>query len=372
MKFSRFLWLNIALASGVITNANAQEKLEVGMVGLFSLSSFNRPDPIVLGSSQDPAINGFNLQEFELNFKAPIDSTFEGDASLALTENSVLVEEATMRTVNLPAGIQFRGGEFLTDFGLDNPTHQHDLEFVNRPLISGRFFGGRQLRNPGIESGVEFPEKILGHLRLVISAQDSTGESAVSFLGPRGVAMRGPVHYLYLARLQDSLTIKSAVIELGASIATGPNESTGNSQTLGGRTNLFGADMRLHFLENSALSRLSLQGEYMRRNFLAPSGLLVDDGVYLEALYNLNRWTTGLRLDFVSNKNPPVNVSNQFSDNDLQSRIRYSPVITYYPSDYSKLRFQFDYDSLSNLSNAQQVLTVQYAFSIGSHGARKL
>ena len=368
----RFLGILLVLIAFSQAAEAAQEKLEVGMVGLFSVSSFNRPDPIVLGSSQDPTINGFNLQEFELNLKAPIDATFEGDASLAFTENSVLVEEATMRAANLPAGIQFKGGEFLTDFGLDNPTHQHDLEFVNRPLVAGRFFGGRQLRNPGIESGVELPENRLGHLRVTVSAQDSTGESAVSFLGPRGVAMRGPVHYLYLVRLQDSLTIKNAVIEVGGSAATGPNESTGNSQTLGGRTNLFGADLQLHFLENTMLSRLSLMGEYMRRNFLAPSGLLVDDGVYLEALYNLNRWTAGLRLDFVSNKNPPVNVSNQFSDNDLQSRLRYSPVITYYPSDYSKLRFQFDYDSLSTLSNAQQVLTVQYAFSIGSHGARKL
>src|SRR4051794_22938267 len=59
---------------------------DLSVDGLFSLSQFNRPDPLVFVGGHDPTQNGFNLQQVELTYGSSVDPYFRADANLVLRE----------------------------------------------------------------------------------------------------------------------------------------------------------------------------------------------------------------------------------------------------------------------------------------------
>ena len=66
-------------------------------------------------------------------------------------------EEAFAKWTHLPAGLEIKGGQFLSHFGSTNHIHLHGRDFVEGELASGRFLGEDGLILRGAELGWTLP-----------------------------------------------------------------------------------------------------------------------------------------------------------------------------------------------------------------------
>jgi hypothetical protein len=58
------------------------------------------------------------------------------------------------------------------------------------------------------------------------------------------------------------------------------------------------------------------------------------------------------------------------SDPNRDDRIRFSPVLTFHPSEFSKLRLQYNFDH-GQIHGDDSSVWLQVEFLLGSHGAHK-
>src|SRR6185436_3150395 len=109
----------------------AQNYLNVSFDGLFAAGTSTADDieSLQLGG-HDPKQRGFTVQNLETTFEGKVDQYFRGQANIVLQidpdgETIIEAEEAYMETLSLPWNLQFKGGQFFTEFGRLNPTHPH-------------------------------------------------------------------------------------------------------------------------------------------------------------------------------------------------------------------------------------------------------
>ena len=97
-----------------------------------------------------------------------------------------------------------------------------------------------------------------------------------------------------------------------------------------------------------------------------PRETLFDWGVYSQVLYGFTqRWVAGLRGDWVSGDR------GAFSpDENRADRFRVSPNLTFFPTEFSKLRLQYNYDHGQLLGDDSSVW-MQVEFLLGTHAAHK-
>src|SRR5205814_10056149 len=122
------------------------------------------------------------------------------------------------------------------------------------------------------------------------------------------------------------------------------------------------------------------QPELMYRRFQAGHGAddsfpvadtFHDWGLYSQVLWGFRKgWVAGVRGDYLHMQD------SRFTDDpDRQSRWRISANLSWYPTEFSKLRLQYNHDFLeSNFFLAdRQVDSVflQFEFILGAHGAHK-
>jgi hypothetical protein len=348
---------------------------DLSLDGLFGLAQFSRDNPIVFDGGHDPKFTGFNLQQVELTLGSNVDPYFRADANLVLTTEGIEIEEAYATTLSLPWNLQAKGGQFFTAFGRNNPVHPHAWDFANKPLVLGRYFGGDGLRGTGAQLSWLAP--LPWYAEVIASLQNSTGGNAISF-NPSSkttpTSQRTLGDGLTLLRLNNFFELtESLSLNVGASYAQGPN-----AQGAGNRTRILGGDVFFKFRKIEALSAITLQVEALQRTYDSAGGQLKDWGWYAQSDYRLpegyERWHVGLRYDFVGPKNVPVNTTIALpdgTDQDTSTRFRISPVVTFYPSEFSKLRLQYDYDKPQSFDSAQHVAILQLEFAIGAHGAHK-
>lgn len=362
---------------------------DISLNGLFSLAQFNRDQPIVLDDGHDPRRNGFNLQLVELSMTSNVDPYFRADANILFLPSGVEIEEAYGTTLDLPWNLQLKAGQFFTAFGRQNPTHPHSWDWANKPLVMGRFFGGDGLRNLGAQLSWLTP--LPWFSEITGSIQDSTGDLAVSF-DPEG-RMRTLGDGIALLRWSHFVPVTDEfLVNFGGSYLNGKNREETRS-----RTQILGADLLLRYRALDSLSFLALQVEVAQRRYGQGDGeALRDWGGYAELKYRLPlplaRWHVGVRYDLVGDRAAPVVTSSgseghsheeggegegeeaaasDAADLDRFRRYRISPVVTYYPSEFSKVRLQYDYDRLAGHDLTQHAVFVQFEFIIGAHGAHK-
>ena len=367
-----FLISSSALAAPA-TGSNAMNP-DLSLDGLFSLSQFNRDNPVVFDGGHDPKFNGFNLQQVELTFGSNVDPYFRGDANVVLTAEGIEVEEAYGTTLDLPANLQLKAGQFYTAFGRHNPTHPHQWDWANKPLVLGRFFGGDGLRNLGLQASWLTP--LPWYSELIVSGQNSTGKTVQSFRADGGTVsgMRNPGDYLYLARTNNFVGLSDSLsLNAGASFLMGPNNTAATA-----RTRILGGDLYLKYREPHSVSFVALQAEVLRRLYdTDTASSLTDSGATIHAMVRLGepwqRWMIGLRYDWTDPKAAPVQTAVAIggADPDTAQRWRISPVITFYPTEFSKLRLQYDYDKPADLAYAQQAVHLEFEILMGAHGAHK-
>jgi len=363
---------------------------EISIDGLFAGAGSTESDfERIFTGAHDPNQRGFTVQNLELTLGGTVDPYFRADVNLVYQldregESTFELEEAYLTSLALPYNLQLKAGQFFTQFGRLNPIHPHLWDFVDQPLVNGRMFGPDGLRNPGMQFSYLLPLPF--YLEAISAVQNSQGETAFSFrntpeegeLFGRPILerkVRGLDDLMWASRLRTSFNLSDTQTLLpGASVVTGPNASGKNT-----RTNIYGLDLywRWKPLNNfNGWPFVSFQTEAMFRDYqagrvvdemngelLLPRRTLNDWGMYAQVLWGfLPRWVAGMRFDYVDG-----NAGGDDSNRDL--RFRYSPDITFYPSEFSKWRLQYNFDDLPDQGRHEHTVVLQWEFLLGTHGA---
>ena len=378
----------------------------------------------------DPNQQGFTLQGVELSLSGAVDPYFRGNINLSYGttpegDSNFEFEEGWIETVSLPANLQVRAGQVFTDFGRQNSQHLHNWSFVDTPLVNGRLLGPDALRNPG--AWVSWLMPVPFYSQFLFGIQDSQGETAASFRGGSdalsGETMdglpfsyrptdndRGVVHFqdmLLSARYEVSADLTDAqTLLVGFSGAFGPN-SRGGAEGGDTRTSIGGMDVTWKWTspqQHGGFPFVAWQTEAMVRSYQAgsydwstaapgepvlteiatgapaylPLERLTDYGLYSQVLYGFRKgWVAGLRYDWVSSQ-----VANYeqvgyeyegtafYRDPARAPRWRLAPNLTWYPTEFSKLRLQFNYDHRDAWPDACSVW-LQLEVALGAHAAHK-
>src|SRR5882724_10485774 len=377
-----------------ITIGGGKNYMNISFDGLFALaySSARDLDHIEVGD-HDPQQRGFNARNIELAFDGAVDPYFEGFANIVFkldndNQTEVEVEEAFMQTTSLPFNLQLKGGQFFAAFGRLNPTHPHTWDFADDPLVNGRLLGPDGLRGVGAQISWTLP--VPWYSQLMLAAQNGRGSTGFSFRNPGEDGMffdrittdreaRGLQDFVWIPRFENSFNLSDTQTVLaGVSGAFGSNETGANS-----RTQIYGADLLYKWKSSHAeggFPFVKWQTEFIYRRFQAGHGAndsfpvaetFHDWGLYSQVLWGFKKgWVAGIRGDYVDMQN------SMFTDDlDRQSRWRLSANLTWYPTEFSKIRLQYNQDFLEEnfFLSARQVESVflQWEFILGSHGAHK-
>ncbi len=341
----------------------------------------------------DPQQNGFNARNVELALDGAVDPYFEGFANIVFkldngNESAVEVEEAFGQTTSLPYGLQFKGGQFFTPFGRTNPMHPHAWDFMDAPLVQGMLLGPDGLRGVGAQVAWIIPAPF--YAQALLAVQNGQGGTGYSFRNPgeTGTFFQRPTidrqtysvsDMVFTPRLEASFDLTpTQTILTGVSAAFGPND-TGEDA----RTQIYGVDFFYKWKPANAEGGwpfVKWQSEAMFRRFEAGRGLndafpvaetFSDWGAYSQLIWGFHKgWAVGLRGDY-------VNIQDSAITNDplRQSRYRLSTDLTWYPSEFSKLRLQYNHDVLESSNFLPQrdedSVFLMYEISLGAHGAHK-
>jgi hypothetical protein len=365
---------------------------KISLNGLFSAAMFSKKDNLNFGD-HDPNTNGFKLQNGELHLQGTVDPYFQMDSNIVLTidkgDTKVELEELYGTSLALPANLQLVAGQYFTRFGRQNPQHPHQWDFADQPVILNRIFGPDGLRGPGAQLSWLAPTPF--YLEFIGSAQQAQGEIATSFLSTPGQTVRGymlidrPVEkigdLIYMPRAVTSFDLTDEMTAaLGTSTLFGPNASGPNN-----RTTVYGGDLYVKWKpanHSHGFPFVAWQTEYLHRNYNAgpdnvngiPASRLKDYGLYSQITYGfVYRWVAGFRVDYVNSSGgaPAMPFITTLAQQDLVGeRWRLSPNMTFYPSEFSKFRLQYNVDFADSRGReAVHGVFLQMELNIGEHGA---
>lgn len=172
----------------------------------------------------------------------------------------------------------------------------------------------------------------------------------------------------------------------GASAAFGPNGSG-----TGADTQIYGADLFWKWKpakHHGGFPFVSWQTEAMLRRYQAgatpagsytpgasgvylPGETLADWGLYSQIAWGFRKdWVAALRGDYVLPVDKAAYEWILGDDPNRLPRWRFSPNLTWYLSEFSKLRLQYNYDDRQQLGIGHSVW-LQFEFSLGAHAAHK-
>jgi hypothetical protein len=376
---------------------NQRNYLNLSLDGLIAAGTTTASDvqQLELGG-HDPNQRGFTLQNLEAVFDGKVDPYLRGQANIVFQidphgDTSVEAEEAYVETMSLPANLQLKGGQFFTEFGRLNPTHPHSWDFVDQPLVNGRFLGPDGLRSLGARLSWLVPTPFYSELFLAIA--DSQGGTVYSYRNEHeGLPFLGrPSSEGRVKTFTDMLIVPryalsfdvtdSQTLLAGTSAAFGPNGSGDNNDT-----QVYGVDLFWKWKsprQNAGFPFVTWQTEGMMRRFDAaavhgtlttpalPEETVVDYGVYSQVAYGFHKgWVAAFRGDYVFPEQVAAYEHILGPDPDRLSRWQLSPNLTWYPSEFSKLRLQYNYDHRQQIADDHSVW-LQLEFLLGSHAAHK-
>ncbi len=344
-----------------------------------------------LGGEAELDGSGFTLGHSEITLSGNIDSQFYGSFTFVLVEEEgelvTELEEAFFETTAIGNGVKVRGGKFLSSIGYQNQQHMHAWDFRDPPLIVRGLFGKHY-----IDDGLQFS---------IVAPTDLFIEFGVELLAGSGYPAGGEndnvgATTLYLNVGGDigdshswqagisSWTADSVVREYGGHAHGGGGgeediEFEGESDILG-----INAIYKWAPGGNFRQQHVKLQFEYFDREDTGDIIITGDtpppetstllskqDGWYAQAIWGFSPyWRTGIRFDALSSDNTGsdtavLDEAGLVSGGHDPSRT--SVMLEWVPSEFSRIRLQFNQDESTPTTDDQ--LFVQYTYSLGAHGA---
>ena len=359
-----------AAAGGTSTDSVAppQEAQFVGRQR--SLQSLN-PEISVTGdlfanvSNEGEASNNFLPREFELSIQSALDpfsiakvflareepggelEIFPGAEEEAEEEGGVEVEEGYIEWRNLPGGVGLKFGRFFQQFGQVNRWHSHALPFQSRSLPHLAFIGEESLTQVGASLHWLIPAQGFGTWEATLEVTRSSNETLFA----------ESARPSYLGHVNAFFQLSSATdLELGFSGLFGDREEDG----LRYDQRLFGIETAFNWVPpgRARYRGFTLRGGAMlfdperRSEDLNPDAAI---GVWgLGELKVAQQWILGARYDWVED---PADTS--------RSAWLFSPALTYWQSEFVRLRAEYDF--LHNPEETRKQFTIRVTFAMGPH-----
>jgi hypothetical protein len=317
-----------------------------------------------VGSYRDHERGNFEFRSGELGISANVDPFTRGYAIINGTPDGLEVEEAAIVTTALPYNLTVKGGRFFADFGRLSKFHDHDLPFVNRPVVLDRFVGGES-RGDGVE--VSYLAPLPQYLTLTYGMYNKLGaeNERVQDTVPRDFSQ-----FTYLGRAATFLNLNDAnSIDLGLSYAYTPKVTIDE----GHNRHLAGVDLTYRYIP---LSQASYRGlvwgtEFLYNHEHRPLGGFPEEEIpseeplqfkrrnafglysYLEARVT-RRFYPGFLFDYAED-----------IDRTTGPTYAYSPYLTIWASEFQRIRLQ--YTRLEEPGNHENQFFLQWTVVLGSH-----
>ena len=380
------------------TSNNFNPAISLILTGAYN-SFDNNPDNYklpgyMLGSEAGLGEEGFSLNHTELVMSANIDEHFFGKMTLALAEHNgsteVELEEAYIQTLGLGHGLTVKAGRFFSALGYLNEQHPHAWDFNDAPLIYRGLFGD-QLLDDGLS--VNYIAATDVYLQLGAEALSGAKYPAAGSHSNIGA-------WTVFANLGDDIDHEQSW-QLGlshwqadsisgrtSSSHSHSGSSTAETPSFSGSSKITAIDLVYKWAPNGNPKQrhLKLQFEYFHRTedgtiTMLNSGPPVESstydgtqkGWYAQAVYQfMPKWQMGLRYDQLESDNSGADTDVLSEANltaDGHEPKRYSAMLAWNPSEYSRIRLQYNHDKSYNQSDDQYLL--QYTVSLGSHGAHQ-
>lgn len=336
----------------------------IGFVGdtIFSYTSKGQQ---ATGSDRPGGYDVF-MRAAELNLEASVDpfarayGVISASADPITGEANLGVEEASIVTTSLPWNLTVQGGRFFADFGRLSYVHDHDLPFVFRPLVLDRYIGGES-RTDGAQVNYLFPTT--QYLSLTMGLGNGFGADLGPGLTDGYRSINGLNYWGHLSTYFDltpNLSLETGVSGLIDDKAEGfVTMPTQRNRYIGG------ADITLRYqpLTSTVYKGLVWGTEVLHNsaNFDDTTGEHSENsfGLYSYVETKLSREIkAGFLFDFLQEPN-----------NDSAEIFRYSPYITWNPSEFQLLRLQYSHTSpnADSLLKASDAVYLQWSFIIGRH-----
>jgi len=301
----------------------------------------------------------FALRSGELFISAPIDPFLRGYASLAgSSEEGFDIEEAALITTSLPWNLTVKGGRFFADVGRFPHWHGEQLPFVDRPPSIERLIPGES-RAEGAE--LTWLAPIEHYFRVTAGIYDSIGarDELPPEYGSAGDRAFDQLTWLVHPSTYFDLT-DTLNVELGGTFFTVAKH---------GARYLYGVDATLRhqpgtssFYQGFVLGSEWLWNDEKFHN-VDDAGEIIPGRqrfnhnggyAYLESFFG-REYSVGARFDYAEEPIDPI---------DRQRT--YSAFATWFPSEFQRLRFQFDQIDPVHGQNDQR-FTLQWTAFLGSH-----
>ena len=336
---------------------------------------------------------GFNLNYGELTLYSIVDPYFDLFAVIHVTPEHAGLEEAYMTTRKLPYGFQVKAGKFLSGIGRINEQHEHTWDFANRPLVSQAFLGDEGLNEIGARITWVAPTEIY----LMLGTEILDGENELSF-GTTGFSDPNRivnVHTseepsLLVSYVRSSFDAGDAVLLFGLSYAHGTartdqgfSSREGEGLALKANTDILCGDLTVKYILDP-IRYINFQSEYFYRlmngsfftrdssNAVQSGGLDKHQaGLYSQLVAKLGlRWRFGVRYDLLNLNDVLIGKVKQ---NFPENLARYSAMVEYNPTEFSRLRLQYNYDRSKYIQTITHEpyseVILQFNVAIGAHGA---
>ncbi len=350
----------------------------IGLVGEL-VTSYRTQGKVETGSDRPGGID-INARSVELNVAASVDPFAKGYAVINASADPVTgeatmgIEEAALQTNSLPWNLELKAGRFFGEFGRLGYIHDHELPFVNRPLVLDEYIGGES-RSDGFQINWLIP--LPQYVSLSAGAGDGFGGD-IPPSNPGDIRQFDELNYWGRLSTYFDLT-PDWQAEMGVSGLYNPRtEDRGGvlvqpdgSTLTEKKRRLVGADFSLKWvpLRNNQFQSLTwgteaLYSDNVYRDSVSAGSIMGEDsvgawGVYSYLTYKFSReWSAGFLYEWVQNN---LNAHDQTA--------QYSPYITWALSHWNQLRLQYTHTESNHvlgLSNDDAVY-MQWSWIIGSH-----
>jgi hypothetical protein len=353
----------------------------IGLVGE-TIFSYNSKGSDQTGSDRP---GGFDVwqRSIELNVAASVDPFAKGyavinaSADSSTGEATMSVEEAAIQTTSLPWNLELKAGLFFGEFGRLAYIHDHELPFVNRPLVLDQYIGGES-KTAGAQVSWLLPTA--HYVSLTAGLGDQFGDIPNN---PGTYRSLSEVNYFGRLSTYFDLT-PDWQLETGVSGLINANtggdlggvlvQPNGISTLTEKERQLAGFDVKLSYVprQNNQFQSFTWGTEvlYSNNRYLSdPDGIpssgdefdenVGSVGLYSYVTYKWSRqWSAGFLYEWV-----------QSDQNNSEATSAYSPYITFALSHWNQLRLQYthtDHNAISGL-RPDDAVYLQWSWIIGAH-----
>lgn len=369
-----------------------------GTWGRYGNDPGNRISGFAASDLGEAVPRGGSLGESELFLAANIDPNFRGALLAALTpENTVEVEEAFVETLALGHGFTLKGGRFFSGIGYHNAVHAHAWDFTDASLVQ-RAFLGNNYGDDGVQLRYVAPLPVLVEIGAELGRGREFPGSATGFERNRNGQEAGALFAHLGGDIGDSHSYQAGVSYLrGRAPAAGVaildlDDMSGVANLFTGRQRVTGVDFVYKWAPdgNPAYRNFKFVTEWFQRKLdgrltfddggagqLTDTAEIRQSGWYAQGVYQFHPyWRVGTRYDRLSRGSAALNANAAnlaLPDFDPQ---RVSVMVDFNPSEFSRIRLQYNRDRLLQDAATGQaipdnVVFLQYVMSLGAHGAHR-